>query len=153
MRTANADEGRRRRCLRRGKWFVREAGTDDALRLLGDESTVLLAPDLFRAEVVNALLKQHRKGALTDDLLDKALVELKGVSPQLVSAEPVMERAIGVARRLGHPIYDCLYLALAERWGTILVTADLRFVTACRAKLVDDPVVERLRPLDTLGGP
>ena len=62
-----------------------------------------------------------------------------------------MERAVGIARRLRHPIYDCLYLALAERWDTVFVTADLKFVTLCRAGLVDDPIVERLRTHDTFG--
>jgi predicted nucleic acid-binding protein len=31
---------------------------------------------------------------------------------------------------LDHPVYDCLYLALAHRIGATLVTADARFVNA-----------------------
>jgi len=31
---------------------------------------------------------------------------------------------MGVARRLGHPVYDCVDLALAEREHAAFVTAD-----------------------------
>ena len=32
--------------------------------------------------------------------------------------------------RLGHPVYDCVYLALAHRLGATVVTADAQFVRA-----------------------
>lgn len=32
-----------------------------------------------------------------------------------------------MALALDHPVYDCIYLALAYRIGDVLVTADLRF--------------------------
>jgi predicted nucleic acid-binding protein len=34
---------------------------------------------------------------------------------------------------LSHPLQDCLYLALAERLGAPLVTADKKFVAKARA--------------------
>jgi predicted nucleic acid-binding protein len=37
---------------------------------------------------------------------------------------------VRLAGELGHPIYDCLYLALAIREGTYVVTADSRFANA-----------------------
>lgn len=129
------------------KWFVREANTDGAVHLLEDEETLFVAPDIFRAEVVNALLRQHREGALTDDLPDLALIELEAAMPHLVSSGQLMDRAVAIARRIRHPIYDCLYLALAERWETVLVTADDKFVDLCRRRLTNDHVVERLRAL------
>ena len=33
-----------------------------------------------------------------------------------------------LAIEIGHPAYDCIYLALARRLGAPLVTADMRFV-------------------------
>ena len=133
------------------KWFVRESGTESALRLLEGDA-LLIAPEIFRPEAVNALLKQHRRGQLGDDLLDRALSGLELNMPQLVASGSLMERATSIARRLRHPIYDCLYLALAERWSTAFVTADARFVRTCRAGLVDDSIVERLRILEEYQG-
>ena len=40
--------------------------------------------------------------------------------------------ALHLAFLLTHPIYDCLYLALAVETGTPVVTADRRFVDAVR---------------------
>ena len=38
--------------------------------------------------------------------------------------------AVRIAIELGHPAYDCMYLALALRIGTEVVTADKRFISA-----------------------
>jgi predicted nucleic acid-binding protein len=37
-------------------------------------------------------------------------------------------RAMQVARRLHHPVYDCVYLALAEREDATFITADRRLL-------------------------
>ena len=41
--------------------------------------------------------------------------------------ETLVADALRLAVDLDHPIYDCVYLALAYRVGGILVTADTRF--------------------------
>ena len=41
---------------------------------------------------------------------------------------PLMPRAFAIAGRLGHPVHDCVYLALAERERATLVTADERLL-------------------------
>jgi predicted nucleic acid-binding protein len=43
-----------------------------------------------------------------------------------------------LALALGHPVYDCLYLALAIRENTHVVTADVRF----RAMVDRSPVLK-----------
>ena len=35
---------------------------------------------------------------------------------------------VALARELDHPVYDCFYLALAEREGVQLLTADARLI-------------------------
>ncbi|MFL6803979.1 MAG: type II toxin-antitoxin system VapC family toxin [Xanthobacteraceae bacterium] len=42
------------------------------------------------------------------------------------------DRAITLAIDLRHPIYDCFYLALAQRENTAIVTADERLFAAAR---------------------
>ena len=135
------------------KWFVRDAGSERAIAILDDVGLDLVAPDLFDLEVRNGLLKQSRLGALNDALLDRALTELDAVMPRLVSSQPLLRLATDLARRAAHPLYDCLYLALAERLDTTLVTADAAFVARCHQRLADDPITGRLRDLSTPGLP
>jgi predicted nucleic acid-binding protein len=56
--------------------------------------------------------------------------------------EPLLPRAMGLARRLGHPVYDCVYLALAEREDARFVTADQRLLRRASARHVDVPIVD-----------
>lgn len=130
------------------KWYVREVGSDKAVLLLADSQYEFLAPDIFHAEVVNALLRQAREGQLPEDALASALTDIGKAVPRLVASSEVMERATGLARALDHPIYDCLYLALAEANDTVLVTADAEFVSRCRKRLKDAPATARLRLLE-----
>ncbi len=44
--------------------------------------------------------------------------------------EEVCADAIRLALAHDRPVYDCVYLALAQRIGALLVTADRRFVYA-----------------------
>ena len=48
-----------------------------------------------------------------------------------------------MALELGHPVYDCFYLALAERRRTQLVTADSRLLT----RLKGSPFLRLMQPL------
>jgi len=50
----------------------------------------------------------------------------------LVPVEDLRNRALELAIELDHPIYDCFYLALAERERCPLVTADKRLVAATK---------------------
>jgi predicted nucleic acid-binding protein len=51
----------------------------------------------------------------------------------LTAMSVVTADALRLALLLAHPIYDCLYLALALQTHTPLVTADRRFVAAIGA--------------------
>jgi predicted nucleic acid-binding protein len=130
------------------KWYVNETGSEKAVSLLDNDDLLFLAPDIFLPELTNALLRQRRTGQLTDQALDKALGDVSFSAPELVPSGRLLDRAVVVARALSHPLYDCIYLALAERWETVLVTADEEFVSRCRKQLADDPITDRLRLLN-----
>ena len=49
-------------------------------------------------------------------------------SPRLVSSLPLTPRAIAISSQMAVGVYDCLYVALAEREGCELLTADDRLV-------------------------
>jgi predicted nucleic acid-binding protein len=112
------------------KWFIREAGRDDALRLL--EASERHAPDLVLAEVANVVWKKAIRGEVTDEQARFICIALKHYVDVLHPADALIESAIAMALRLRHPIYDCLYLACAERVAAPLVTADRRLARAVR---------------------
>lgn len=111
------------------KWLVAEAGTDTALALLGDE---LHAPDLIHAEVANILWKKQLRGEIDPELAAYSAEVLTHVQMQIEACATLLIDAVALAVRLGHPAYDCFYLALAQRMGVPLVTADKRLAARCQ---------------------
>ena len=68
-------------------------------------------------------------------LQDPASV-LAGVFDSFAASGGLIADAARKSQNLVHPIYDCLYLALAERQGAVLVTADFKqFAAARKAKV------------------
>lgn len=108
------------------KWVIEEDDSDLAEAILST-GVALEAPDLLQIEVANALWRRLRTGAISEDQADRAFVTLDGAIGLWHADKPLTRRALELASALEHPIYDMLYLALAERRGTRVVTADRRF--------------------------
>lgn len=109
------------------KWLVEEADSPAAARLL-EPGVELAAPDLLFAEAVNTLWSMRRRGDFGDDAYAEAVAAL--VEAPLSAPYPMRDLAVSAARMasdLRHPVYDCFYLALAERLQYPVVTADQRF--------------------------
>ncbi|MCA8932235.1 MAG: type II toxin-antitoxin system VapC family toxin [Rhodospirillaceae bacterium] len=109
------------------KWLVSEAHSDAAVRLL-EASLTLVAPELLFAEVGNALWALSRRGDIDPADAIEAMDALKAAP----IAFPVPMRQLAAAAErlaldLGHPVYDCFYLALAIQEQYPVVTADARF--------------------------
>jgi predicted nucleic acid-binding protein len=120
------------------KWVANEPKSDEARALyLSDDC---LAPSLILAEVGNALWKKHRQQLITVAQARAAISALPG-HLQLFDIIPLAEHALEFALALRHPIYDCYYLALAERESAMLVTADERFIATAKKTKV------KIRPL------
>ena len=96
-----------------------------ALSRLAAAGAELLAPRLLLEEVSNALLTGVRRGRWSGAAADVAQLSLLALPVLLVDDSRDLRRAWELARRYdNHPLYDLLYVALAERRGTRLVTAD-----------------------------
>ncbi len=111
------------------KWFVEEPLWQDARRLIERRETIY-APDLLFAEIANVAWKMVRRNTIGRD---QAATMVAGVSDPIVRVFPsslLRERALDIAIDLDHPVYDCLYLACAERADAVLVTADTRLCAA-----------------------
>jgi predicted nucleic acid-binding protein len=110
------------------KWFVKEAARERALEIL-DESE-RHAPDLIIAEVGNVAWKKAIRGEVTSEQARFICTSLRRYFAVLHRSETLADHAIEIALRLRHPIYDCLYLACAQRTGARFVTADRRLLAA-----------------------
>ncbi len=109
------------------KWVVDEEGSEAAAALAQHE---LAAPDLLLVECTNALWAKARRGELSAaDVIERVRL-LRAAPLEWVAQSDLLEAAASLALRLEHPVYDCLYLALAIHRDIPLVTADRRFHTA-----------------------
>ena len=123
------------------KWVIPEALSDnaDGLRAGDDE---MLAPDLLLVEVANALWKKTASREISRAEADGALGLVSESGIDLRPTAPLLPRAMQVARRLSHPVYDCVYLALAEAEHASFVTADRRLLRRISARTLPLRVVD-----------
>ena len=108
------------------KWLIGEADSSFARDLAksGDE---LHAPRLMACEIANALWRKARLGEIERGDVGAILALVPDMPVRWGSDEAVSADAARLALALDHPVYDCVYLALAYRIGAVVVTADLRF--------------------------
>lgn len=109
------------------KWFILEPDRDAARRLL-EPGYRLIAPELVVAEVSNAMWRRVMAGQGDARQASATAASLPRFFGFLVSLIPLAARALQIAAELGHPVYDCFYLALAESENASLVTADRRLI-------------------------
>lgn len=126
------------------KWYFDEPGTGAADRLLAEQlagERELFAPDLIVAELGNALWKRLRRREC--DLADvgSILSLWDSEQPPLVPSSLLLERALSLAAELDHPVYDCLYLAVAIAFDASFATADRALAEAARAVIAEVELV------------
>lgn len=111
------------------KWLVPEIDSDLALRLQ-DPGHELHAPSLFDAAVANAIWKKLRRGELSSPQAHSIIAQLPSVPLFRHAERPIMLAAFEIAEVADRTIYDSLYVALADRLGGQVVTADERFANS-----------------------
>jgi predicted nucleic acid-binding protein len=122
-------------CSTAFKWFVVEADTPKALRFYDDFDNglcELLAPDLFPTEMANAFLMEEQKKISRILPGDAALLLAQGLKslPRILDAVPLLPRAQEIAKQYRRSVYDCLYIALAEREQCEFISADDKLVNS-----------------------
>ncbi len=110
------------------KWVLKELDSEPARRVAREAE--MLAPDLLWAELGNVLWRRQRLGELSPLDARGMLLTLRAVPVQTHSMFPLLPLALEIALAIGHSIYDCIYLALADREDCRVVTADRRLQNA-----------------------
>ncbi len=103
-------------------WVLEQERSAQALAVRNEPP--LIAPSLIAAEIGSALWKAVRRGDVTRANALAAIETALLPFDALIPIEELRARALEFAIELDHPIYDCFYLALAERERCALVSAD-----------------------------
>jgi predicted nucleic acid-binding protein len=117
------------------QWEVPEPDSAKAIRLRDAYRNgvhELTSPDIFPAEVGNALLVAERQGRVIAGQFPVRLADVLASCPLLHETRPLVPRACliiaSVTTGFRLSFYDALYVALAEREGCELVSGDGKLV-------------------------
>ena len=113
------------------KWVVTENFSDNAIRLRDEYKNGLhdlVAPDILPFEIGNALTRAERQKRIKAPDGWALWLSVMADKPSLHPALPLMLRAYAISSSERIGIYDCLYVALAERENCELVTSDDKLI-------------------------
>ncbi len=119
------------------RWVIPERGSDEAAELL-TRPIGWLAPRLMLTEAAATLRRKVAGGEVAPAVAIQALGALVEAvadgTVRVTDDEDFVSAALGLALTLGHKVPDCLYLAVAEREGCELATADQRLEALARQR-------------------
>ena len=128
------------------KWFLPEEDSDAALRLLEREKRFLV-PGHLLAETTNAVWKRvrlhHFSIARGYEVVEK--IGRTAVTFDVISCRDLAADAYKLAVAYDRSVYDAMYLALAMRRNSRLITADRRLYNAVAAAPEIGPHIQSLR--------
>jgi predicted nucleic acid-binding protein len=110
------------------KWFIEEPRSTAARKIL-EKGNAFIVPDIFIPEICNVVWKKVKNQEITGEQGQAIVTNVPTVLDHIVPSSEVAKRAFDLAVQFNHPVYDCLYLALAERESITLITDDAKLVT------------------------
>ncbi len=111
------------------KWLLVEEDSTTVRSLIrGGEG--LHAPRLLVSEVGNAIWRRSRLGHIDRASAHELVAQIPTMPIQWHRDEVVCADATRLAITYDRPVYDFMYIALAQRLGARVVTADRRFLNA-----------------------
>src|SRR5438094_342511 len=113
------------------KWAVPEVDSDKATRLRDDFRNGVhefIAPDVYFPMLAHALTRAERQGRIPVSSAITLLAYLLTTPPVIYPSDALLLRACDIASQMRVGVYDCFYVALAEREGCQLITADDKLV-------------------------
>jgi predicted nucleic acid-binding protein len=100
-----------------------------AWKVLRSADTIAV-PDLFFSEYASAVWQWARATNVGVVGFVAALDDAEALVDRIVPVQQLWRSALGLALRHGHPVYDSVFAALAEKLDTRVVTFDGRFLRA-----------------------
>jgi predicted nucleic acid-binding protein len=92
----------------------------------------LTAPELMQIEVANALRRKIWVGDMSLDHAKAGLQFIRDKVAILRVPSDLLDRALEMSHDMYHPVYDCIYLSLAEKHDAPVVTYDRDFIDRAR---------------------
>ena len=99
-------------------------------------ATLVRAPDLYVAEVGNALWKHIKAGDIDIGQAQHCLQSALDLVDSIIPSSGLVEEAMATATEYDHPVYDALYLVTARRSGATVCTRDRRLAALFEATRV-----------------
>jgi predicted nucleic acid-binding protein len=107
------------------QWLLVEPDAEKAEDLIARDD--LAAPDIILLEAANVLSKKVRLQQIATEQAGEGLRFLRANIPTLLPSDTVVDRAFEISLEISHPVYDCMFLACAERLEARLLTRDAPF--------------------------
>ena len=96
----------------------------------------LFAPDLIWSEATSVIWKRYRSGELDRDDASEIATQLLGLPLRIRSSADLIPDAFELAMQFDRTVYDSLYVALAIKINSVMLSGDRRLVNA----LADTPL-------------
>ncbi len=121
------------------KWVFEEEDSPTARKLLREflkGNLLLVAPNLWEYEIVNALASAVRRKKITASKSHQLLKFLIQAKPETTSINDLLVSCLGNGQRYDISAYDSAYLTLAAENKMLLVSADEKLVSK-----IDNPKI------------
>ncbi len=90
----------------------------------------LLAPDLIWSETANVVWKRYRRGDLSHEDATGIAAQIVGMPLRISPSADLIPDALDLAMQFDRTVYDGLYVALAVRTKSVMITSDQRLVNS-----------------------
>jgi predicted nucleic acid-binding protein len=104
------------------------------------KNQILIAPSFLKLETLNILRKYHFLNHIQKPIIDSYFEEVLNLIDEFVEDDVILQSAYKISFSLNHPIYDCLFLALAQNKGAAFASFDKRLLV--KASQIGIEVVE-----------
>ncbi len=110
------------------KWYFEELFQKEAWDLLENEAVLCATPDFAIYECAGAIRRKIASNEITEEdgqTILETIIEESHL--EFISSRGLLNRSFKLSNTIQHDLYDCIYLACAEKFDTKMVTADKKF--------------------------